>query len=467
MPSDPPAHQLLAAARRNADPVLAACMVAEAFFAMSRTADAATLAPLVGRLSALRTDPPAPQTEYLYYTLAGVVGVRARQPHATQHLNAALRIFVKHQLHTDALNLECAIMATLTLMRPHEVRSRFAGFLDQVDAEPDRRARLVAMIGLGDAWAGNLIRGRATLRKAHGLAHAAGYPDIQAEVGSWLIKIEALCGDLAASAAHLAEARDLAARTGSAWVACHIAECAAALHQARGDTESWVGVLEFLVGSAVGGNSGLIFEHRWELATHYALRGDRGAAEALLAGTPNPPLEWPGAPALPAWRGWIAQPTDRQAMAQFEESLAGLNRPLEQLSRARMAWLLGAQHARLGRRADATRLLEAASSGYATIGAAGPLAHVIVALQQVADGGSLQRVAPTPRSSQQPLTAAELRVAIAVADGLSNRAVAEQLLVSAKTIEFHLGNIFRKLGLRNRAELASLRGQLGEGSRLA
>jgi DNA-binding NarL/FixJ family response regulator len=54
-----------------------------------------------------------------------------------------------------------------------------------------------------------------------------------------------------------------------------------------------------------------------------------------------------------------------------------------------------------------------------------------------------------------------VRVAVAVADGLSNREAADQLFVAAKTIEFHLGNIFRKLGVRNRTELARWRGQLG------
>ncbi|WP_201272340.1 LuxR C-terminal-related transcriptional regulator [Verrucosispora sp. SN26_14.1] len=42
----------------------------------------------------------------------------------------------------------------------------------------------------------------------------------------------------------------------------------------------------------------------------------------------------------------------------------------------------------------------------------------------------------------------------AVADGLSNQEAARRLSVSAKTIEFHLSNIYRKLGVRNRTELA-------------
>jgi DNA-binding CsgD family transcriptional regulator len=55
-----------------------------------------------------------------------------------------------------------------------------------------------------------------------------------------------------------------------------------------------------------------------------------------------------------------------------------------------------------------------------------------------------------------PLTPHELQVAFLVADGLSNRDAAEALFLSPKTIEHHLGQIFRKLGIRRRNELARL-----------
>jgi DNA-binding CsgD family transcriptional regulator len=461
--SDLEADRLLAAASRAADPIAAARLVAEAFLAVSRTAEPATLTFLVRRLEVLRGSRPVPETELLFHTVAGVVGVRTRQPFASRHLEDALRLFAEHRLHDDGLFVECALMCTVSLIRPHDARPNFAHLLDGLDVDVARRARLVAMIALGDAWSGDLVRGRAGLVEGRRLALAAGRPDIQAETTSWLAKVEAWCGDLGAAAGFLAEARELAARAGSSWVAGHIAECAEALHQVSGDTEAWLGVLELLVNTTVGANSGLIFEHRWELATHHALRGDQVAAQALLAGVPDPPLAWPGAPALPAWRAWIGAPADPQAMAWFEESLQGLNRPVERMSRARMAWLLGAQHARLGRRADAIRLLEAAGAGYAACGAGGPLARVMDQLNDVAVRGPAVPAAgplPTPRDGQLPLTATEARVALAVAAGLSNREVADRLSVSTKTVEFHLGNIFRKLGVRNRTELATRRPQV-------
>jgi DNA-binding NarL/FixJ family response regulator len=50
----------------------------------------------------------------------------------------------------------------------------------------------------------------------------------------------------------------------------------------------------------------------------------------------------------------------------------------------------------------------------------------------------------------------EREVADLVADGRSNREIAEELLVSPKTVERHLTNVLAKLGLRNRTEVASL-----------
>ncbi len=53
------------------------------------------------------------------------------------------------------------------------------------------------------------------------------------------------------------------------------------------------------------------------------------------------------------------------------------------------------------------------------------------------------------------LSAAELRVADAVASGLTNREAAAQLYLSAKTVDFHLQAIYRKLAIRSRSELAA------------
>lgn len=67
------------------------------------------------------------------------------------------------------------------------------------------------------------------------------------------------------------------------------------------------------------------------------------------------------------------------------------------------------------------------------------------------------KVAPTPASVKlpafTPLTRREEDVLAEVAQGLSNREVAEKLFISIKTVETHKAHILEKLGLRNTAEL--------------
>lgn len=67
-----------------------------------------------------------------------------------------------------------------------------------------------------------------------------------------------------------------------------------------------------------------------------------------------------------------------------------------------------------------------------------------------------RRSRATSGAALELLTAREREVADLVADGASNREIAEALLVSPKTIERHLTNVLARLGLRNRTELAAL-----------
>ena len=60
---------------------------------------------------------------------------------------------------------------------------------------------------------------------------------------------------------------------------------------------------------------------------------------------------------------------------------------------------------------------------------------------------------PNADSSLRALTPQELQVALSVATGITNREVAASLFLSEKTVEFHLSNVYRKLGLRSRAQL--------------
>jgi DNA-binding CsgD family transcriptional regulator len=64
-------------------------------------------------------------------------------------------------------------------------------------------------------------------------------------------------------------------------------------------------------------------------------------------------------------------------------------------------------------------------------------------------------IAPSGAPMHQ-LSVAEMRVARCVSEGRTNREAAEELFVSRKTVDFHLQQIFRKLAIRTRTELAVL-----------
>jgi DNA-binding NarL/FixJ family response regulator len=66
----------------------------------------------------------------------------------------------------------------------------------------------------------------------------------------------------------------------------------------------------------------------------------------------------------------------------------------------------------------------------------------------------LPRVAATRAGNQ--LTVTEQRVAQLIAAGATNREAAAELFVSVRTVETHVAAIYRKLGVRTRAELANL-----------
>jgi DNA-binding CsgD family transcriptional regulator len=52
------------------------------------------------------------------------------------------------------------------------------------------------------------------------------------------------------------------------------------------------------------------------------------------------------------------------------------------------------------------------------------------------------------------LTPSEQRVAELAARGRTNRQIADTLFITVKAVERHLGNAYRKLGIRGRGELA-------------
>ena len=94
---------------------------------------------------------------------------------------------------------------------------------------------------------------------------------------------------------------------------------------------------------------------------------------------------------------------------------------------------------------------EAALSIYQRLGApeAGQAAELLKAQ------GRTVTVASPPPTAMDVLSRREREVLPLLAQGLSNPAIAQRLVISPKTVEHHVSNILSKLGLRNRAEAAA------------
>ena len=60
-----------------------------------------------------------------------------------------------------------------------------------------------------------------------------------------------------------------------------------------------------------------------------------------------------------------------------------------------------------------------------------------------------------PEDSSNPLTTREREVAQLVAQGHTNRHIADRLSISERTVSTHVGRVLKKLELRSRAQLAT------------
>jgi DNA-binding CsgD family transcriptional regulator len=135
----------------------------------------------------------------------------------------------------------------------------------------------------------------------------------------------------------------------------------------------------------------------------------------------------------------LAEGDARSALVSLRSALQvwqGLEAPYE-AARARM--LVGLACHALGDDDTAAMELDAARGVFAELGAAPDLAR----LDSLApDGPSLETHGLTPR---------ELEVLRLVATGATNKAIAAGLVVSERTVDRHVSNIFTKLGVSSRA----------------
>ena len=131
----------------------------------------------------------------------------------------------------------------------------------------------------------------------------------------------------------------------------------------------------------------------------------------------------------------------------FEEALAFHAHVPTPFERARTELCYGERLRRARRRADARARLRSALEVFDELGAR-PWSERARAELRASGQTARRRSTPVDALTQQELAVAKL-----VVGGATNRDAAATLFVSPKTIEFHLGNVYRKLEVRSRTEL--------------
>lgn len=162
---------------------------------------------------------------------------------------------------------------------------------------------------------------------------------------------------------------------------------------------------------------------------------------------------------LPSWFARLAVPratimlqrgdTER-ALSLFDDAVDAVEHSPMPVYATRVLFEYGITLRRIGRRQRADDIFRRASTLFEEMGAYAMVERCNKERQLSGVGGRVH--------SRHGLTAQEEQVARLAADGTTNREISMQLTVSLKTVEFHLTNIYKKLGIRGRADLATALG---------
>jgi len=151
-------------------------------------------------------------------------------------------------------------------------------------------------------------------------------------------------------------------------------------------------------------------------------------------------------------RGQLAEDADIDAC--FQTALQLHERTPDVFERARTRLAYGSRLRRTRKRVRAREELRAALEDFDRLGA-GPWAEQARA-ELLATGETARR---RDVSTLDQLTPQELQIARLLAEGRTTREAAAAVFLSPKTVEYHLRNVYRKLGISSREALAAALGE--------
>jgi DNA-binding NarL/FixJ family response regulator len=149
------------------------------------------------------------------------------------------------------------------------------------------------------------------------------------------------------------------------------------------------------------------------------------------------------------WLSGIDAPDEDELVAAWRHSVEVFERFGHRFETARSQARLAAVLRAAGQPEEAEALVRQAQQAAGLLGAAPLLAEL-----RAVPGAAARRSEPT--HGQEALTGREEEVLALLATGRSNRAIGEQLYISAKTVSVHVSNLMAKLGASGRTEAVAI-----------
>ncbi|MEU2665781.1 LuxR C-terminal-related transcriptional regulator [Micromonospora sp. NPDC007220] len=193
------------------------------------------------------------------------------------------------------------------------------------------------------------------------------------------------------------------------------------------------------------------------MATPYLVEAAAAVADRPAAGAALAVFDrWASSTASPSRRalsarchGLLAPRGSAEAEHEFRTALRLHPTDAGAFERARTELLLGRELRRSRRPRAAREHLHAAREAFTLLGAATWAEQATTELRAAGES-----VGPPEESAARLLTGQQLRIARLVAEGATNREIAARMFLSTRTVDHHLRNIFHRLNIRSRTELA-------------
>lgn len=436
------------------DPDRAVPLFADGVLAAQYAGDIASAVQTAARIDELLPRVRSPRSRWLGTMATGVAGVVTGRGGPDRIRTAMDVALADPTLLADARLAPWLVLGPLYLRERGTERSVFTTVVAHLRRRADLGGLPILLFLLGrdlattDRWTDAV----ATYTECLALAREAGQvTDVVAGLAG-LCRVEALRGDEAACRAHADEALALTAthhlgffRT---WAFMALGDLALGAGRAQEALDSYTALDELVATLRFGGVDvspsaemveALVRLDRHDEATALAVDF---AARAADKGQP-----WALARARRA-RGLTA--CDDELDELFTAALELHARTPDTFETARTRLAYGYRLRRARRRTDARPHLRAALATFDALGAAPWAEQAAVELRATGETAHRRDV-----TGLDHLTPQELQVARTLAAGRTTREAAAALFLSPKTIEYHLRNVYTKLGVRSRTDLAT------------